>query len=261
MISLSVQELLNCVKKDYQDILGQQLTGIYLHGSLAFGCFNTLKSDLDFIVVVQSKLSLGAKLALLHVLEKYHTMAPQKGFEMSVVLVSDCQHFCYPTPYELHFSNMWREIYLKNPLSLCATESKRDPDLAGHFKVIKQCGIVLCGKPISEVFGEIPTHAYIQSIVNDITEAKAMIINRPTYTILNLCRVLGYLQSGKILSKEQGAEWALSALESQWGMVIRTALNNYRSSDSEVHYSYEDAVAFCDCLLKKIRKSLELRKK
>lgn len=107
MISLSVQELLNCVKKDYQDILGQQLTGIYLHGSLAFGCFNTLKSDLDFIVVVQSKLSLVAKLALLHVLEKYHPIAPQKGFEMSVVLVSDCRHFCYPTPYELHFSNMW----------------------------------------------------------------------------------------------------------------------------------------------------------
>ena len=35
----------------YSEILGEQLTGIYLHGSAAFGCACDA-SDLDFIVVV-----------------------------------------------------------------------------------------------------------------------------------------------------------------------------------------------------------------
>ena len=40
----------------YSDILGEQLTGVYLHGSAAFGCASGA-SDLDFIVVVSGTLS------------------------------------------------------------------------------------------------------------------------------------------------------------------------------------------------------------
>ena len=32
-------------------ILGENLVGVYLHGSAVMGCFNPAKSDLDFIVV------------------------------------------------------------------------------------------------------------------------------------------------------------------------------------------------------------------
>ena len=39
----------------YSEILGEQLTGIYLHGSAAFGCACDA-SDLDFIVVVSLSL-------------------------------------------------------------------------------------------------------------------------------------------------------------------------------------------------------------
>ena len=33
------------------DIFGKDLTGVYLHGSLAMGCFNPQKSDIDLMVV------------------------------------------------------------------------------------------------------------------------------------------------------------------------------------------------------------------
>ena len=35
-----------------QEIIKDNLTGIYLHGSAVMGCFNPEKSDLDLIVVV-----------------------------------------------------------------------------------------------------------------------------------------------------------------------------------------------------------------
>ena len=35
-----------------RQILGENLVGVYLHGSAVMGCFNPAKSDLDFIVVI-----------------------------------------------------------------------------------------------------------------------------------------------------------------------------------------------------------------
>ena len=36
-----------------KNILGNNLTGIYLHGSAVMGCFNSKKSDSDLLVVVK----------------------------------------------------------------------------------------------------------------------------------------------------------------------------------------------------------------
>lgn len=223
-------EIFQIIKKDYRRILGDQLTGIYIHGSYAFGCFNSAKSDLDFIVVVHDRLTADAKLRLLECLERLHSAVPVKGFEMSVVQEKLCRHFQYPTPYELHFSNMWRELYLKDPAKLCTDDMKTDKDLAGHFTVIRHCGIVLYGPPIETVFGEVKPAYYIESIVNDIKGAGHDILENTTYTVLNLCRVLAYLKEGRILSKEQGGQWALQVLDSRWRDVVRAALTDYRSA-------------------------------
>ncbi|WP_100488394.1 aminoglycoside adenylyltransferase domain-containing protein [Sporolactobacillus pectinivorans] len=198
-------EIFNTIKNDYQTILGENLTGIYIHGSYAFGCFNERKSDLDFIVVVHSKLDAETKLALL-VLGNLHDTASSKGLEMSVVLKKYCAHFQYPTPYELHFSNMWWAAYLSDPMKLCTDDLKTDRDFAGHFTVINHCGTVLYGEPIQSVFGEVKSEYYIRSIVNDIEDASSDIDEQPTYVILNLCRVLAYLTDKKIVSKQQGGE-------------------------------------------------------
>ncbi|MDO4667672.1 MAG: nucleotidyltransferase domain-containing protein [Streptococcus sp.] len=38
-------------------ILGENLVGIYLHGSVAMGCFNDKKSDIDLLVVVNNDIT------------------------------------------------------------------------------------------------------------------------------------------------------------------------------------------------------------
>jgi len=137
------------------------LVSIYIHGSVAFNCFKWNKSDIDLIVVVNHRISEKNKLDLLSILNELRAASPIKGFEMSVVLLQFCRHFEYPTPYELHFSNDCLALYLKNPLALCSTDIKTDPDLAAHFTVINHTGVVLCGQPISEVFGIVPRENYI----------------------------------------------------------------------------------------------------
>ena len=58
-------EILQKIKDDYPNILKNKLVGIYVHGSIAFGCFNWGKSDIDFLVVVNEALDQEEKEALI----------------------------------------------------------------------------------------------------------------------------------------------------------------------------------------------------
>lgn len=151
-----IQPLQECLLKT----LGENLIGIYLHGSLAFGCFHPLKSDIDVLAVVERPLTQPEKEKVIHSLLSIWHFAPEKGYEMSIVLEKVCRRFAYPTPYELHFSKAWIERFREDPKSVCNDFPKTDPDLAAHFAVVKARGITLFGPPAPELFAEIPEEAY-----------------------------------------------------------------------------------------------------
>ncbi len=197
------------ITKKYREVLKEKLIGVYLHGSSVFGCCSE-KSDLDFIAVVSSELTLEEKENLIEILLENNKFAPQKGFEMSVVLFKDCRHFSYPTPYELHYSNRYYQQAKQNLTSYCKEMSGVDYDLAAHFTVIKNIGIVLTGKEINSVFGEIPWEYYLDSIYRDVQDSQQSFEEQPLSVLLNLCRTWAAVQDKKILSKAQGADWVCS---------------------------------------------------
>jgi len=225
-------EILSIISSEYQGIIGENLCGIYVHGSLAFDCFHWKKSDIDFLVVVYEELTLNQKEAILQTLLRLNPVAPPKGFEMSVVLYCDCREFCYPTPFQLHFSNAHIEKMMDNLPEYCRTMNGLDCDLAAHFTVIKKVGVVQYGKPIADVFGVVPEHDYLDSIKSDVEDAESEIVRNPIYMILNLCRVLAYKKHGLILSKVEGGIWGKTHLSNKYTELIQNALDCY-SSDKE----------------------------
>lgn len=244
---------------DFSAILADNLVGIYIHGSIAFGCFNPERSDLDVITVVRGAISTADKLRLLDGIRDAEKDAPEKGIEISFVLLDDCLHFRYPTPYQLHYSPMWRGISITNPMVMCSDELKTDKDLAAHFSVIRYCGIAFCGKPITQVFGPVPAANYLDSLLYDVGDSEQNVCDQPVSIVLNLCRVLAYLQTGKILSKKQGGIEALEQVESDFHPVIRRALVDYEGHSrlSETHF--EQNVPFCRYMLKRIERLIEKR--
>jgi len=225
------ENLLAIISERYGRALGENLVGIYAHGSIAFRCFRWDRSDVDFIAVAREPLSRDAKLRLLSELEDLRAQAPPKGFEMSVVLQRHCENFEHPTPYELHFSNGLLGKYLEDPLSLCGDERKTDFDLAAHFTVIAKAGVVLRGEPIGKVFAPVPKSAYMDSILRDVENAREDVAGNPAYVILNLCRVYAHAKDGLVLSKEEGARWGLENLPARYRGLVASALGNYVSGE------------------------------
>ncbi len=47
-----------------KEIIGNKLTGIYLHGSMAMDCFNPEKSDIDLLIVIENDITDVQKMEL-----------------------------------------------------------------------------------------------------------------------------------------------------------------------------------------------------
>ncbi len=253
------RSLLNDITEMCTRVFQESLIGIYLHGSLAMGCFNPAKSDIDLIVVVKSPPSDTEKLAFMNSIVELDECAPAKGIEISIVQKRFCNVVTYPTPYELHFSNMHLQWFLEDPQGYIRDMHGTDKDLAAHFMMINKSGILLYGEEIAKTFANIPRTIYLDSIWSDIEHSSEDVLDDPVYVILNLCRTMAYVHDNQILSKEQGGLWALHALPERDRPLIATALSNYRSEGDapiDVQRAQSFATTMADILKSAIRKQI-----
>lgn len=246
-------ELLSRFTQMSRDVLRDNLVGVYLHGSAVMGCFNPQKSDLDLIIVVNGIVPETIKLGFMEKAVKLNEEAPSKGFEWSVVKKEFCKPFTYPTPYELHFSNSHLKWFQEDPIDYIRKMQGVDKDLAAHFTIISHYGKTLFGEGIREVFGEVPREDYIDSIRLDVENACADVVSNPVYIILNLCRVLAYLQDGLVLSKQAGGQWGMDNLSETYRPLIQNALAAYTGS-GEFLSPPENAQAFAGDMAAKIER-------
>ena len=251
-MSLEAYNLINSFAEQSKDILKENLVGIYLHGSLAMGCFNPQKSDIDIIIVVNEPLSDSIKKEYLDMVVEHNAKAPKKGIEMSVVLREACKPFIYPAPFELHFSAGYLDWYKENPDDYIREMKGTDKDLAAHFTIINKRGKCLFGLPINEVFAEVPASDYMNSIWYDVEHVKKEINQYPMYLTLNLARVLAYKEEGLVLSKKEGAEWAIDKLPNEYHPLIRNAFSEYTES-VDIVYDKKLAKNYAKYMIRRIK--------
>lgn len=212
-----------------REILGENLVGVYLHGSAVMGCFNPQKSDIDLLVVVDDAPCAEDKLRYMDMVVELNAIAPAKGIEFSMVRRAVCSPLLYPTPFELHFSIAHLAWYNASPRDYVLKMNGTDRDLAAHATVLYHRGRCLWGEEIRSVFAPVDEKAYWDSIVSDVERAEEDILDAPVYTTLNLCRVLAYKKEKLILSKREGGEWGMVNVPKRYGALIQSALGDYAS--------------------------------
>lgn len=223
------RNLLDSFVKQNRDILGDNLVGIYLHGSAVMGCFHDKMSDIDLLIVIQNDISDGTKRRYMDMIVGLNQQAPAKGLELSIIRRDVCSPFVYPTPFALHFSRTHLSRYRSDPEGYIATMKGTDKDLAAHATILYHRGQTLYGKEIREVFSEVDRADYFDSIWSDIENAKEEIADNPMYVTLNLCRVLAYKEDNLILSKSEGGEWGLEKISPRYRDLISDAIAEYQT--------------------------------
>ena len=250
-----IKNLLREIVENFRKIFTREnLVGVYLHGSLAMGCFSPGKSDIDIIIVVKRSLSDKEKEALAKLCLSYSKQIGGKGLEMSVILEKNAKNPVYSMPYEFHFSESWRE---KFESGIIGPFPSVDPDLPAHLRVIYERGVVLYGKFIREVFGKVPDGVYFKALLYDLEDVPELLVKHPSYYILNLCRTLGFLKTGKVMSKREGGEWYIQN-EHPFSHLVRKALK-CSFTKVEVDFKREKLEEFAEFMLKEIDKEKRKR--
>ncbi|KQY84163.1 DNA polymerase [Paenibacillus sp. Root52] len=267
-LDMNTQALLDKIVTLFREELKGNLIGVYLHGSLAMGCFNPTKSDIDFLVVVKEKLtpvnnSRIAKIALsLH--DEMSVMFNERGIEFTIILEIYLKPFVYPTPFEFHYSDYHREKYRTDENYLCG--GLEDKDLAAQLVVAYERGRTLYGTPLSELYEPINSQYYLDSILNDVEGCADEIIDNPPtnltsmYLTLNFCRVLYYVTEGKISSKREGGEWGITNLPQHFQPLVKYYLAIYtdESSDREndnSNFDLQSLLAFVEYMTNEIKQN------
>jgi hypothetical protein len=243
---VAVREQIDQLSSTLSCLLTEHLIGIYLHGSLAMGCFNPHHSDLDLLVMTTNYMSLTTKRQIIEYLLRCSRQP--RPIEISFLAHSQLLPWRYPTPFDLHYSEMWRDTYADDLLSgtwqAWNTNQQRDPDLAAHITVINARGICLTGEPIAAIFPVVPADNYRASLATDIHDSLEAIVSDPVYAILNCCRTYAYIRDGHIFSKEEGGRWALDVLLAKYCDTVSAALAAYRSDTGEQSFEPNALIVF-----------------
>ena len=176
------------------EMLGSNLVGVYLHGSLAMGCFNSHASDIDVLVITQRRV--GRQKLRLASLALATSLKP-RPIEVTTFSKRDLNPWRYPTPFDFHFSEDWRTAYESG--TALRRMGKRGEDPAAHLAETRARGVVLLGPPIETeraIYArEQPIYARISLSRIEPVPLRALRLGRPRQVISLAHRYAGTVAS------------------------------------------------------------------
>ncbi len=227
-VSKVIKGEVNTLQTEFERMLGPNLLGIYLDGSLALGGFQPARSDINVLAVITEKIDSSLKRKLLELLLRISNMP--RPLDVYVLNEKDLFPFQSPLSFELHYNEQSREAMLQEmrDSEWRNDTTHTDAKLTISLAVLQRAGIVLAGKPIEETLPVIPEAIFKEALIQSIKEARAKLPQDPISFIFNACRTVAYLQDGVILSKDAGAEWGLAHMPARFQALIQQPLTLYR---------------------------------
>ncbi|KON87748.1 hypothetical protein AF332_13510 [Sporosarcina globispora] len=239
-LPIVVDDLLN----EYIDLVNvyipNQLTALYLHGSIALDAFVEGSSDIDFIAVTQSGLT---ELELKKAEEIHRIIADKNQFpEMDGVYLTQndlgtlCECFFYNNG-TMNFG------HFLNPVT---------------WWLLKKKGIVIYGAvPVIEINdNDLVSYTYenmntywanrIQTFEESIDEmtqiADSEIDKEVEWTVLGILRQYYTLREKDIISKQGAGEYSLKHLPEKWHPIIVDAINIRRGEENRQYTRKHDRI-------------------
>lgn len=221
---LEINRLLEEIHSGAKAILGSQFVGMYLYGSLAHGGFDARKSDIDFLVVTEERLTENLFSDLL----TFHAEVTETGskwtnhLEGSYIPLKALRRFD-PT------DSLHPHIEKGGPLTLM----QHDSAWLIQLHVLREWGTIVEGPPPINLIDPISTAELRQATLNILNDWWLPMLQDPhllvqpdyrVYAVLTMARILYTLKRGQVVAKPWAATWALSKFSEKWRPLLESAL-------------------------------------
>jgi hypothetical protein len=215
----TLSELLADLTRQLPLLLGRNLVGIYLYGSVTNSAFNPKTSDVDCLVVTKRDVTDTQ----FRKLDRWVTETAQSNAWMRrsqiIFLIRD----------EVLTMNSKACLYQFGTLK--RTGSDGNPIIwLDYFR----SGEVLFGPPPESFLPDITPEVFSVALKRELGYLQQEIIERPdsewrdvsmyrAFAVLTVCRILYSFDKGKIVSKPTAAKWAIQNLPGRWREIIEQA--------------------------------------
>ena len=213
-----VNQLINTLLSDLQIILGDDLVGVYLFGSLMTGDFDESISDIDLLVAITNRLNED----LFHALDGMHKRTvlqfPQWKGRIEIAYISESALKTFRTePYKIGIISPGEAFHI-----IDSSEG-----WLMNWYLVRETGQTLFGKPKTEIIDPIKKADYIQ-VVKAHTLLRDWFKEEQdksflSYAVLTLCRGIYTVKHQQPASKIKASAWAISSYP-QWTTLIENAL-------------------------------------
>lgn len=208
-------------------MLGAELVGMYLYGSLSLGDFDPESSDIDFLVVTEDVLpeAMVAALGEMHARIAASGMPWADRMEGSYIPRSAIRRY---DPA----SNRHPTIGADWPFGIRA----HDRSWVIERSIVREHGVVVYGPPPETLIDPVSPEE-LRAAVREALDGfwKAQLAGPEpewlrtrayqAFAILTMCRALYTLENGSVPSKPVAARWAQETLPPPWPALIARALS------------------------------------
>ena len=207
-----------------QAILGENLLGVYLYGSLAAGDFNPESSDIDFAAVTHEPIAEVELSALQAMHARIAAIDSKWGYEL--------EGSYFPKfSFRRHLTADARHPHLSRGGGLRVEFHDADWVLQRHF--LRESGLTLYGPAPDTLIDPVSPDEIRRALAQLMENWWTPTLTDPArldtpeyraYAVLTMCRILFTLEHGTVASKPQAGSWALKFLDAGHSAAIHKAL-------------------------------------
>jgi hypothetical protein len=219
-----VNDIVQELQSGIQTVLGEQLVGLYLEGSLAAGGFDAA-SDIDFLAVMNDDIApdLFASLQVMH--DRLNGLDNPWATRLEGMYSSRADLRSYD-PTHAAFPNLERGVGERLKMV------HYDETGVIHRWILRQYGVVLRGPPLKTLIDPVTPDDLRQAVRAILPGWAKGLLADPyylqmhdyqCYVVLSACRMLYTVRHGEVVPKVASANWAKKSLPERWGPLIERA--------------------------------------
>jgi hypothetical protein len=215
-------------------ILGSQLAGLYLYGSLTSGDFDR-QSDIDVLVATHEDVSEGlfSALSAMHDQIAAGDSRWATQLEVAYVPLQVLRRYDPEASVYLHMDRGKGErLHMKEHWSDCVVQRH----------VLRERGITIAGPHPATLIDPVSPDDLREAMRGLLGKWAASLLGDPgqlgrrgsqSYVVLSICRILYTLETGGVASKQRASDWARKALDEKWISLVDRAWVGRDDPDSE----------------------------